>query len=233
MTMKKIIFILALLFTFSSGVEAQSFKNLLGKVVNKVTDGSSSSEEGSVLGNVLGTIIGNSVPLSAELIEGTWNYEGVACVLESENALSNIGGTVVTSKLEDKLDGYLAKVGVKKGKCSFTFSAGDTCVFVINGHEIPGTYKLNDEEKKIDFTFLYGKLNIKTHVSYTVSDMNLVFDADKLLSLVKGATSAVSEKASGLGSTSSKAAAASSALGTIGTLLNSYDGMMLGMKLKK
>ena len=231
--MKKIVLFLMLAFTFSMGTQAQSWKNLLGSVVNKVTDNTSSSSDNGILGNVLGTILGNSVPLSNELIAGAWNYEGVACVLESDNALSDIGGTVVTSKLEDKLDGYLAKVGVKKGKCSFIFETNDSCTFVINGREINGTYKLDAEEKKINFSFFYDKLSFKTYVSYNATDMNIVFEADKLLSLVKSATSAISDKTSGLGSTSTKAATASSALSTATTLLNSYDGMMLGMKLKK
>lgn len=230
--MKKIVLLCALVFAFSAGAGAQSWKNMLGKVVNKVTDGASSDDTG-ILGNVLGTLLGNSVPLSNELIEGTWNYEGVACVLESENALTDIGGNVVTTKLEEKLDKYLGKVGVKKGTCTFTFSANDSCVFAFKGHEIPGTYKINAEEKKIDFSFMYDKLNIKTYVSYNVTDMNIVFDADKLLSLLKSATSVVSEKTSGLSASSAKVSTAASALSTMSTLLNSYEGMMLGLKLKK
>ena len=231
--MKKVLLFAFLFLSLTATSNAQSWKDALGKVVNKVADEVSDNGDTGVLGNVLGTLLGNAVPLTSDLIEGTWNYEGVACVLESESALTEMGGTVVTSKLESRLDGYLAKVGVEKGSCSFTFSANDSCVFAIKGREIHGVYKIDAEEKKIDFSFVHGNLNFKTYVAYNVTDMNIVFDADRLLALIKNVTTAVTEKTSGITSSSTRAMAANSALSTVETLLNSSDGMMLGMKLKK
>ena len=234
--MKKYIFVFAIFFAFAMNGQAQSWKDVLGKVVNKVAEDVSDKAGDNVISNVLGNIIGNSVPFSKALIEGTWIYEGTACVLESENALSDIGGTVVTSQVEEKLDGYLAKVGVKPGTCSFTFFESDTCVFSLNGYELQGTYELDVEEKIIHFNFLRDNLKMKSYLSYNVTDINIVFDADKLLNLLKKVTSKTksSEKKSSLfGSKSSALSTASASLNTISTLLDNYDGMMLGMKLKK
>lgn len=234
--MKKIYILIMLFVAFAMNGQAQSWKDLLGKVANKATEEVAGAENGGVLTNILGTIIGNSVPFSKALIEGTWNYEGTACVLESENALSEIGGSVATAKIEEKLDGYLSKVGVSKGQCSLTFMSNDSCCFTVNGRNIRGAYNLDVEEKIINFSFLRDKLKMKSYLSYNVTDIDVVFDADKLLDLLKSTFSSVSDKTSSVSSllsSSSKLSSAEATLGTISSLLEGYDGMMLGMKLSK
>ncbi len=232
--MRKIFaFVFAVAFMCSSGVSAQSgLSGLFGKLLGGDKSASSSTE--NTITNVLGSLLGNSVTLSERLLEGTWEYTGTACVLESDAALANIGGTVATAKIEEKLDGYLGRVGVKEGVCSFTFIGNDSCVVKMAGRELGGRYSLDSKEKTIQFTF-YGRLNFNTHVAYNVSSINIVFNADKLLSLVQTVTSKVSSSTGSLGegSTDSRLSAASSTLGTISSLLNNYDGMMLGVKLKK
>lgn len=230
--MKKILslVILAMLLCVQN-VSAQSgLSGLFGKLFG----GGNSSETENTVSNVLGSLIGNSVTLSEKVLEGTWNYTGTACVLESDAALANIGGTVATAKIEEKLDGYLARVGVKEGVCSFTFIGKDSCVVTMAGRELGGRYTLDAKEKTILFTF-YGRLNFNTHVAYNVSSINIVFNADKLLSLVKTVTSKVSSSAGSLGQNDSTGnlGTASATLGTISSLLENYDGMMLGVKMKK
>ena len=142
--MRKIVLSFILLFAVSAGVSAQSWKDLLGKAASEVAEEVSSTAAGSVVTNILGEILGNSLTLSYEALEGTWNYEGVACVLESEDALSNIGGSLVTSTLETKLDEKLALLGVSKGNCSFTFAKDSTCVINVNGYNLNGIGVLLD-----------------------------------------------------------------------------------------
>lgn len=230
--MKKILLIALLALTQT--VSAQSG---LSGALSKLFGGKDSSTESSVassVGNVLGSLLGNSVTLSEKMLQGTWSYNGTACVLESDAALANIGGTVATTKIEDKLDGYLSKVGVKEGVCSFTFIDNDSCVFKLGNRELAGNYILDSKEKTIKFTF-YGRLNISTHVAYNVTSMSIVFNADKLLSLIQAVTSKVSssESLDALAQSSNTLGATSSTLGMVSKLLENYDGMMLGMKLKK
>ena len=229
--MKKFIFSLTLLLVFAASASAQSWKDLLGKVASEVVEEVSSTETGSAVTNILGDLLGTSLTLSKEAIEGTWDYEGVACVLESENALSNVGGSLVTATLESKLDEKLSKIGITKGNCSFTFVQDGTCTIAVGGYSLPGKYELKVEEKVITFTFMYDKLPVKTYVSYELTSLNVVFKADRLLSLIKNVASYLSKSASGeqLGQLQS----ALQAVGTIGTLLENYDGMMLGAKLSK
>ena len=230
--MKRIIVSLVLTIAVATGASAQSWKDLLGKVATEVAgEVSSNSETGSAVVNVLGSLLGNSLALSAEAIEGTWSYEGVACILESENALSEIGGTVVTGQLEAKMDGMLSKVGIKPGNCSFVFNKDGACTILVGKYTIDGTYTLVPEEKVMNLSFMYGKLNLKANVAYEIQNLNIVFKADKLLNFIKSVTSALSNNATGeqlqqLNSISQTAA-------TLGTLLNAYDGMMLGAKMTR
>lgn len=202
--------------------------NLIGKVTG------TSTETSSTITNVLTSLLSNSVTLSDKMLIGEWNYSGTSCVLESDQALTNIGGTVVTSKIEEKLDTYLAKVGVKEGSCTFTFMENDSCKFSVAGREIKGQYVLDPEEKKINFSF-YGRLSMTAYVTYELTSLNIVFNADKMLALLQKVVGVVSngsgQLASSLGSANS--ATATATLGTVSSLLNNYNGMMLGMELKK
>ena len=230
--MKKVFLSLILLFAVSAGVSAQSWKDLLGKAASELAEEASSTAAGSAVTNILGTILGNSLTLSYEALEGTWDYEGVACVLESEEALSNIGGTLVTGTLETKIDEKLALIGVSKGNCSFTFAKDSTCVIRVGGYNLNGKYRLNVEDKVIDFTFMYDKLPLKTYVSYEIQSVDIVFKADRLLSFIKNVASYVSNSGAA-GGQQGQLQAAMQAVGAMGKLLENYDSMMLGAKLSK
>lgn len=238
--MKKILFAVAFFaFTLNASAQWGNFlSNALNKLTSSTTQEEATSEVTSALQNVLGDLIGNSMPMTAATITGSWNYEGASCVLESDEALASLGGSVAAGKIEEKIDTYLAKVGVAPGTCTFTFLEGDSCVFSVNGRSISGNYALNSEDKTVAFSF-YGYLNMTAHVSYNLSELDLVFNADRLLELIKKVTSTVSSKSSGVSSLLSGAqgtstnAAALSSLSAVGALVDSYTGMMLGMKLKK
>lgn len=239
--MKRLLFMLAVC-AMTATASAQ-WTNILGNLFNKsesksttaTSDGAKSTAT-DALKNVLGNIIGNSMPVSEATINGVWNYDGISCVLKSENALANIGGSAAAGTIEKKLDGYLAKVGVAPGVCTFAFQEGDSCAFTVKGRTINGTYTLDKENKTVAMKF-YGYVSMTAHVSYNLSNLELVFEADKLLNLIKKVTSmASSGSSSGLGSllgggTSSNTASAS--LQTVSALLENYTGMMLGMKLSK
>lgn len=236
----KRIFLLAAIFAFTMNASAQ-WTSFLNNAIGKLTSSTTESNEGGaatgVLKNVLSGLIGNSMPVTEATLTGTWNYEGTSCVLESDQALANLGGSVAAGAIEEKLNGYLSKVGVQPGACTFSFLANDSCQFTVNGRSINGTYTLNSQDKTVVFNF-YDRLSMTAHVSYDLANMNLVFDADKLLTLIKKVSSTVaSSSSSGFFSSlfggSSSSSAASSTLSTASALLDNYTGMMLGMKLKK
>ena len=225
--MKGCLLSFVLVLAVAAGASAQSWKDLLGKAASEV----SATKAGSAVTNVLSVILGNSSALSYDALVGTWGYEGVACVLESESALSNIGGSVVTGALESKIDEKLAAIGISKGNCSFTFSKDGACVVNAGSYIINGKYELDAKEKVIVFSFMYDKLPVKTYVSYEIQNLNIVFKADRLLSLIKNVASNLSQNANG--GLDGQLQAAMQAVGTMGALLENYDGMMLGAKLSK
>ena len=95
------LFVAALLLTGNS--HAQSIKDLFNKeniekAVNAVT-GKSTAD-----------------------MTGTWSYTGSAIEFESDNLLQKAGGAVAATAAEKKLDEQLAKVGIKAGQMSFTFT---------------------------------------------------------------------------------------------------------------
>ena len=229
--MKKIVLFTMLMLGVVSTASAQSWKDLLGKVANEVVDEVASTDTGSAVTNILGTILGNSLTLSNEAIECTWSYEGVACVLESENALSNIGGAVVTETLEGKLNEKLEKVGISKGNCSFTFVNDGTCMINVRGYDLKGKYELDAAEKVIVFTFVYDALPLRTYVSYEVQNLNIVFKADRLLAFIKNVASYFSNTATG--DQAGQLQSIIQTVGAVGTLLENYDGLMLGAKLTR
>ena len=142
--MKKIALLAFMAMMFVGSANAQSF---LSGLFNKISGSGSADGVQSTVTNVLGSLLGESMTLSKSTIKGTWTYNGTSCVLESDDALSKIGGSVVTGKVEEKMNGYLKKVGVKEGTCSFTFSENDSCVFRVGSREINGTYVLDGETR--------------------------------------------------------------------------------------
>ena len=233
--MKKV-FVLVFLATccFATNVAAQSgLSSLLSKAFGANADSSKVESATNVVSNVLGSLLGNSLPVTDDMLVGTWSYTSVACVLSSDEALSNIvGGALGSSKIEETLNGYLSRVGLKEGSCFFTFASDSSCVFKVAGKEIKGKYTFDANEKKLQLNF-YSRLNMTADVAYNLNTLNIVFNADKLLSLVKSVTSKVAGSSNSGSKASSLLGGSSSALSSVSSILENYDGMMLGMKLKK
>ncbi len=199
----------------------QSF--LSGLASNAVQQGttstttSQSSTTGSAISSLLGSLLGSFNTLDQNDILGTWRYTGPDCVFETENFLMKAGGELAAAKIENQLSGALAKVGISSGKCSFTFNQDNTYTAVIGGRAISGTYTLDAENKTITMTYLQGLGTMTPKVALVGNKLSLLFDADKLLKTV-GTVAALSGKSS---------------LTTLSNLVNSYDGMLIGMELQK
>lgn len=178
----------------------------------------SSNQGGGLLGSVLGTLIGSALPLSYESMAGTWVYSSPEVRFESENALAQAGGMVAASEVEQKLAEAYAKVGLKPGAGSFTFTADKTCVIDFAGRKISGTYTINSSDHSFSFKSTTGLIKINGKVYYTGKSLAIIFDAKKLLSITQA-----------LGAISGQAGT----IGAVANLLGNYDGLMLGMNLTK
>lgn len=172
--------------------------------------------------DVVNSVINSYVPgANSVSLPGSWTYTGAAVSLTGENVLSNVAGSAATSEMEEKIDDYLQKIGIKSGSVSFTFNEDKSFTCTIFGMPLNGTWQINDEAKKV--TLQYGKvmkyLSMTGTLTQTTDGCEMLFDADRFLAFVKTALS--------------YAGKSSSTANTVSSLTSSYKGMKLGYKLAR
>lgn len=147
---------------------------------------------------------------------GSWSYSGSAIEFKSDNLLQKAGGTVAATEAEKKLNEQLAKVGIKAGQMSFTFAADSTFNANIGKKNLKGTYSYDSSTQKVNLKFA-KLIAMNAKVSTTSSNMDILFESDKLLQLI----TYLSSKSS------------SATLKGISSLANKYDGMMTGFSMTR
>lgn len=170
---------------------------------------------GGVVSGLLGSILNAFATVDEGTIVGTWNFKGSAFVFDSENALASLGSDAVATQLEAKVDRYLAKFNIKQGMCTITFNEDGTFMFVMGERYVEGDYELNTETKELTMTF--GMFKTIANLVYDAGTINLVYQSDGLLRILK----AVGAKNS------------TGTLALLNTLLNQYDGLRIGMAFEK
>lgn len=199
-------FFMAGLFCMICGTaSAQSLTDLLKKVTTNET-----------VKNVVENVTGTVIPVD---IKGTWTYSGTAVKFESDDLLKSTAASLAATQVEEKLDSYVAKVGIKAGTFSFTFNEDNSFTATVKGKNFSGTYTLSEDYKTISLIF-GTKISLKpftASLSATSTQIDLLFEADRLLELLGKLT----------------ASSSNSTLKTIGTLVNQYDGMQIGLELQK
>ena len=171
----------------------------------------------SALGSVLTNLLGGSSAVTASDLQGTWTYRKADCVFETQNLLLKAGGEMAATKIESQLESQLGRVGITPGACSFTFNSDGTYVATIGQYNLTGNYTLNTKSNTLTMTYLAGIGRISPKVVKTGASISLLFEGDKLLSMV--------QKVGKLSSNST--------VSSLSTLINSYDGMLVGMQLSK
>ena len=194
--MKRIVCMIALFCAISVQADAQGLKDILTGVAKAV--------------------VGDKATTAISLI-GTWNYVGPDCQLKGDDVLKNIGGEAAGKEVEKKMEPIYEKAGLNT--IQYTFNEDKTCSYTIKGKKVEGTYEFDAEAKTV--TIKAGKLGVKVtaHIVTLGSNMSFVFDADKILSVVKTITSAASKF--------------NTSASTINKLTEQFDGMMIGFELKK
>lgn len=166
-------------------------------------------------------VVGNKVTGSGNSIEGTWTFVGPDCKFESDNLLAKAGGEVAAKKVEDKMGGILSTLGFKEGT-TYTFNADSTYTSVVGGRTTNGTYSYNAETNELTLKTRLGiKVNMIASKGLTGDKLSLFFKADKVMSLAQSILGKVSS------------ASSNSAVGTANSLMNEYDGLLLGFEMKK
>lgn len=193
---------------------APSGQDILGKVLNGVA---AKAGQGSVLGDIISTF-GKGITTSQSSLVGTWNYAKPCVQFESESLLSKAGGSMMSNKVESTLETYYQKVGIKAGACKFVFNKDNTLQYSFGGKTYNGKYAFNADTKQVTITTQHGA-NVTAYVSIAGSSMGLTFDANKLLTLVQGASTKLSSQ--------------NSTIATISKLAGNFNGMKLGFEFTR
>lgn len=257
--MKKILLLFIVTFAMSANGNAQSLESLWGRLVKKVTnaettetkttetkvtetkDNAAQNSESKSLGDELMSIgkalFGDAVDelvgddkITVADLAGTWNYNGIVCSLESDDMVSQLGAKLVTGKLEEKMNEYLLKVGVKNGSTTIQFAQDGSCLICMGEKQIPGTFTISEDGKGVIFQFLMGQVSLKSEVDLGTDGLTIDFDASKVLEVLKKVGVIANEYAANQQLQQSSTA---SMISTMITLLDGYNGMRLGARLAK
>lgn len=172
-----------------------------------------------ILGGIASSVTSKVEASSASVI-GTWKYVQPAVKLESDNVLAQLGGKVAASKVEEQLKEQVDKYGLSKIGCTFTFNQDKTFSYTIGKITRQGTYTIDTNKKQIVMKPRIGK---KQTASYELSGnkLSVYMQADGVIKLLQGASALASQ------------ATSNSALSILSSLSKQYDGMELGVELKK
>ena len=224
---------------FSFDGNAQGLKSLFGKLTGKTSGASATSdtksESGNSVSNILTDIIGavtGGQKLTADALCGTWKYQGTSCELKSDETLAELGSKLVTVKAEEKINELLLKLGVEEGNTTFTFVEDGTCSVSVGERGFAGTYVIGEDAKSIVFSFLMGQLTLNSTVEYVAGSMDITFDADRVLAVIKGLSAAVAQYDSSQVSSSSVSSTLE-LVKSLSVMLESFNGMRLGVKVTK
>lgn len=222
--MKHIRITLAALCLFATvAAPALDPKSILSGLTSSSSSSSSttSSDKSSTLSNIVSTVsslVGGS-DMSYSNMVGTWKYSSPAVAFESDNLLQKAGGAAASTTIQNKLKSYYKTAGITS--MTITFGSDNSFTAKIGKLSPQGTVEdLGNGKYRFNFkafgTVSSGKLDAT--VQKTVTGMQITFDATKLLSLV---------------SKISSVAGSNSQLSTLSSLLSSYDGLQIGVELKK
>lgn len=195
----------------SANTAHAQLSDILGNVASKVQSSSNgSSNVLSALGNI---ITSKLIPTSSQIV-GTWAYQEPAVMFTSSNALKNTASSVVTKQIENKLQTYLNKAGIKKGNMSITFESDKTFYVSKGGKKVAtGTYTMSNSE--VSLTFKGRKTPCKMTPQLDNGTLVVVTDLTKLKTFLEGIGSNVSQ------------------LSALTSLMKSMDGMKVGIRLSK
>ncbi|MBO4941810.1 MAG: DUF4923 family protein [Muribaculaceae bacterium] len=160
----------------------------------------------------------SSTKFTVDDLKGTWLYDSPAVSFESDNVLKNIGGAGAAAAVETKLAPYYQKLGFTK--TTLTVSEDHSFSLKLGLLILKGTVEKDESGEGLVFSFnaignkTLGK--VKANASKSADTLNLTFDATRLIQVLTTISSKLNIKS----------------LNTLSTLLNSYEGIYIGFKMK-
>ena len=174
------------------------------------------SVAGETAANVVGNLLGTS-KVSEKSLVGTWSYNQPCVAFESENVLTTVGSSMVSTKVEKTMQNGLTKVGFTSGKVVLTLKEDKTGIIKYNGKAVDVNWAVDGTNLKLTFPLLNKGVSMNAKLSG--SELQIAMKSDKLLTLLNAITE--------------KAGTFNSSLGTLNTLTKNVNGMYMGLKFTK
>lgn len=179
-----------------------------------------SSGEGNQAADIVNGIVNTLTATKIEYkeLKGNWSYNAPAVSFTSDNLMQKAGGVAASGAIVNKLKPYYAKAGITG--MTIEFGADSTFVAKTARLTVRGTVQpLDDSMFKFNIKAL-GKIpagSINAYAERQGTNVCLTFDAKKLIKLAETIASL----------------SGNATLKTASDLLNSYEGVNIGVSLKK
>lgn len=174
------------------------------------------------LGGLVSSLTSSSKFSLADL-EGTWQYQSPAVSFDSDKALNKIGGAAASAAIEDKMKPYYERIGLNSLQLNVaTADSVSNFQMKVRGITLKGTVTKDGDEGALTFhfnalgKFKVGKISARAQKSMD-NVLTLTFDIKGFLEIVKKVA----------------AVSGSQQVQSLTKLLDSYDGVYAGAKLKK
>lgn len=179
-----------------------------------------SSGEGNHAADIVNGIVNTLTATKIEYkdLKGSWSYNAPAVSFTSDNLMQKAGGVAASGAIVNKLKPYYDKAGITG--MTIEFGADSTFVAKTARLTVRGTVQpLDDSMFKFNIKAL-GKIpagSINAYAERQGTNVCLTFDAKKLIKLAETIASL----------------SGNATLKTASDLLNSYEGVNIGVSLKK
>lgn len=190
-----------------TGANGGNMGNVLGSILGAATNT-------NTIGNILYDVIGYNKLSQADLV-GNWSYYQPGCAFTSENLLAKAGGHIAAQRAKEEMAPTYQKLGISANNTYFQFSEDGRFTGKVDGQTLSGTYTFNPNDQSIQMKTLL--LNLKGYVNRNPQGISLLFESKKLLSVLQTVA----------------AISGNSTLNTVGELTKNYDGLRIGLDLKR
>lgn len=180
------------------------------------TTGGASNPLGA-LGDFLNNTLANN-RFQIEDLRGTWKYESPAVSFQSDNVLQHIGGAAGATALENQIEPYYNRLGFNRS--SLEVDSLDNFTLKLGVLHLKGKVEKTDDDR-LQFNFnAFGRIplgSMTANATKAGNTLNITFDASRFVTILTKVGSALNLRT----------------LNALTAVLNSYDGLYVGFKMKR
>ncbi len=209
--------LVAVLSVFAINMSADDSKTKESSVLSSLLESLNGSGSLGEVGNIVQNLISTD-NIEIKDIAGTWEYSAPAVSFKSDNLLKKAGGAAAATSLEGKLSTYYKYANIQSMKLEI--KEDSTFTMSLKRTSLKGDIT-KDEEGNFFFNYkVAGRINIgtiQTYLTKSGNTLDITYDVSKLIKLIEKVGSYTGN----------------STIKGVSSLLNGYDGVTAGFKMKK